>query len=235
MSIGLKEIVILLLVAAPIVAAYPAYQGAVDSIYGVSDSLDDSDQYVTGDDDPDIVEYRLKVTRMRDRLASLYREGVFTGQLKEEVGHFLVELSDERIASMTPLELSMAEERLEHYLKMVNGYYDDDIYEEYYYDDSPSEDDWVDGSAVTEKRVRWLIREIIDKQGDVYEYRVKAETYGVTDVVDDLERAETLLDQALSILGDRGVDGFEEAWSLYLEADLILDTVDEVLDHVADD
>ncbi len=232
MSIGLKEIVILLLVAAPLVAAYPAYQGAVDSIYGVSDSPDDSDQYVATDD-PDIVEYRMKVTSMRDRLASLFKEGVFTGQLKEEVGHFLVELSDERIASMTPLELRMAEERLEHYLRMVDGYADD-MYEAPYHDDHP-EEEWTDGSAVTEKRVRWLIREIMDKQGDVYEYRVKAETYGVTDVLDDLERAETLLDQALSILRDRGIDGYDEAWSLYLEADLILDTVDEVLDHVADD
>ncbi len=235
MSIGLKEIVILLLVAAPLVAAYPAYQGAVDSIYGVSDSPDDSDQYVATDDEPDIVEYRMKVMSMRDRLASLFKEGVFTGQLKEEVGHFLVELSDEKIASMTPLELKMAEERLEHYLKMVNGYYDDGVYGEYYYDDSPDEEGWMDGSQVTEGKVRWLIREIIDKQGDLYEYRVKAEAYGVTDVLEDLERAESLLDQALSILRDRGIDGYDEAWSLYLEADLILDMVDEVLDHVADD
>jgi len=234
MGIGLKEVLILILVAAPLVAAYPAYKGAVDSIYSLDDSIDDGDQYVAGEDDTDIVEYRLKVTRLRDQLAGLYDQGLFTGQLREEVGHFLAGLSDERIASMTPLELKMAEERLEHYIKMVSGDFDDSL-DHYSYDDSSYDDVAGMGGDIDDRRVRWLIREIIDKQGDVYEYRVKAQTYGVSDVMDDLDRAESLLDQALNILRERGAEGYDEAWSLYLEADLILDTVDEVLDHLVDD
>jgi len=181
MGIGLKEVLILILVAAPLVAAYPAYKGAVDSIYSLDDSIDDGDQYVAGEDDTDIVEYRLKVTRLRDQLAGLYDQGLYS------------------------------------------------------YDDSSYDDVAGMGGDIDDRRVRWLIREIIDKQGDVYEYRVKAQTYGVSDVMDDLDRAESLLDQALNILRERGAEGYDEAWSLYLEADLILDTVDEVLDHLVDD
>ncbi len=221
----------ILIVAAPLVAAYPVYQGAIDEMLSMDSLLSDSsiasdspspddssgDDYMSSYADYEAAEYRAKVKFLRDRVAQAIEDGWLTGSIAEEAMEYISTLTDEAIMSMSYMELEIAKEKLEYYLK-VAGWDDDAPY--------PTDMD---------RRVAKLLHEIREKLVEVSEYRVKAELYGAPSYIDDLDRAEQLLEQAESILMEQGIDGYEEAWQLYLEAKLILESVDDALEHLYDD
>jgi len=220
-SLGVKEIFILLIVATPIAAAYPIYSDSISKAFPDFNSFDDvlpsgsmMEEY--GDDvyveDHESYDDYMEVIFLRDRVLDMVEKGLLPPAIADEAYTFAASITEESLMEMSYLEIEMVKERLEHYLEFSG--LDDDGYEYA---------GWMG--------LNRLEREISEALIDVQEYRFRAEALGVEDVLKKLDEAESLLLEAQTLL-EESPDNFSKVYQLYIEAEYILEYVDEYLEHV---
>ncbi len=162
----------------------------------------------------EVLEYRAKVIVMRDRLKALLEAGMVPKDIVDEVSTYIGSLTDDAINSMDYYTLKQTKERLEYYLKLSGGY---EMSSEYH----PS----------NVYKLRHEINELLAK---VSKYRLKAEIYGVDNILPILDQAEQLLQDALNTLNGNPSDPetIQLAWQKVYNAKYLLESIEHQIDDL---
>ena len=225
---GWKALAIFAIIALQLMVVYPYISGPVNgALSTIASSIgifDDSPDYpVSGNASittstttlsGEILEYRAKVIIMRDRLKSMLENNLVPQSLVEEVSTFLQGLTDEAINSMDYYTLKMTKERLEYYIKASGGY--------------------EMGSEYHPSNIYKLKHEINELLAKVSKYRVKAEIYGISNIVPILDQAEQLLQEALNMVnnGQPDPETIQLAWQKVYNAKYLLESIEHQVDDI---